>query len=103
MSRQAGSIVRGDFKAAPDIRQSGPAAGGGYVLRVRLKVKVPGTGSKALELDGPKSRTYKIKDLIGRGGRARTCDNRFWRPVLYQLSYTPVGTKRRRLSAPFQA
>ena len=26
----------------------------------------------------------------GRGGRARTYDNRFWRPVLYQLSYTPV-------------
>ena len=41
MSRQAGSSVRG--KAAPDIRQSGPAAGGGYVLRARLKVKVRGT------------------------------------------------------------
>src|SRR6266851_9826404 len=27
MSRQAGSIVSGEFKAAPDIRQSGPAAG----------------------------------------------------------------------------
>src|SRR4051812_37539205 len=44
----------------------------------------------------------------GRGGRARTCDNRFWRPVLYQLSYTPIGTKRRSepsLAAdpPFQA
>jgi hypothetical protein len=42
MSRQAGSIVRGDFKAAPDIRLSGPAAGGGYVLRVGVKVKVAG-------------------------------------------------------------
>jgi len=39
MSRQAGSVVSGDFKAAPDIRQSGPAAGGGYVLRAGLKVK----------------------------------------------------------------
>src|SRR4030081_3870352 len=28
----------------------------------------------------------------GRSGRARTCDPRFWRPVLYQLSYTPVGS-----------
>src|SRR6266851_6177122 len=26
----------------------------------------------------------------GRSGRARTCDPRFWRPVLYQLSYTPA-------------
>lgn len=25
----------------------------------------------------------------GRGSRARTCDLRFWRPPLYQLSYTP--------------
>jgi hypothetical protein len=39
MSRQAGSIVRGDFKAAPDIRLSGPTAGSGYVLRARPKVK----------------------------------------------------------------
>jgi hypothetical protein len=37
--RQAGSIVRGNSKAAPDIRQSGPAAGSGYVLRGRHKVK----------------------------------------------------------------
>src|SRR6266404_8851889 len=40
MSRQAGSVVSGDFNAAPDIRTCGPAAGGGYVLRARLKVKV---------------------------------------------------------------
>ena len=26
---------------------------------------------------------------LGRGGRDRTRDPRFWRPVLYQLSYTP--------------
>lgn len=26
----------------------------------------------------------------GRGRRTRTRDPRFWRPVLYQLSYTPV-------------
>jgi hypothetical protein len=43
MSRQAGSIVRG--KAAPEIRQSGPAAGGGYVLRRGLKVKARGNRS----------------------------------------------------------
>jgi hypothetical protein len=35
-----------------------------------------------------------INNLSGRSGRARTCDPRFWRPVLYQLSYTPTGLKR---------
>src|SRR3982074_3426914 len=42
MSRTAGSIVRGNFKAAPDIRLNGPAAGGGDLLPVGEKVKVPG-------------------------------------------------------------
>jgi hypothetical protein len=28
----------------------------------------------------------------GRGGRTRTHDRRFWRPLLYQLSYTPAPT-----------
>ena len=32
-------------------------------------------------------------DLAGRSGRARTCDPRFWRPVLYQLSYTPTDPR----------
>src|SRR5579862_4580493 len=27
--------------------------------------------------------------IPGRSGRTRTCNPRFWRPVLYQLSYTP--------------
>ena len=27
----------------------------------------------------------------GRGGGTRTPDHRFWRPMLYQLSYTPAG------------
>jgi hypothetical protein len=30
------------------------------------------------------------RDPTGRGDRDRTCDIRFWRPALYQLSYTPV-------------
>ena len=28
--------------------------------------------------------------FLGRGRRIRTRDPRFWRPVLYQLSYTPI-------------
>ena len=27
----------------------------------------------------------------GRGRRTRTLDTRFWRPLLYQLSYTPIN------------
>lgn len=54
---------------------------------------------------GPKpvgSRPLAMTRLeAGRGGRARTYDNRFWRPVLYQLSYTPtesgVAARPRRL------
>ena len=30
-----------------------------------------------------------LKDWNGRGSRVRTRDLRFWRPSLYQLSYTP--------------
>jgi hypothetical protein len=50
----SGLDCSGDFKAAPDIRQSGPAAGGGYVLRTGVKVKVRGN--------------LKIKASIGTGG-----------------------------------
>ena len=28
--------------------------------------------------------------IIGRGSKIRTHDTRFWRPMLYQLSYTPI-------------
>src|SRR5579864_247218 len=40
----------------------------------------------------------------GRGGATRTPDPRFWRPLLYQLSYTPlpVGANSiRRMRAPY--
>ena len=32
--------------------------------------------------------------FIGRGTKARTLDTRFWRPLLYQLSYTPILRRR---------
>ncbi len=38
-----------------------------------------------------KKDTYlRVLLVFGRGRRIRTRDPRFWRPVLYQLSYTPV-------------
>ena len=33
-----------------------------------------------------------IFNKSGRGRRARTLGTRFWRPLLYQLSYSPVYT-----------
>ena len=33
--------------------------------------------------------------IFGRGRRSRTLGTRFWRPLLYQLSYTPVSTFQR--------
>ena len=32
---------------------------------------------------------YTVRDDDGRGTKTRTLDTRFWRPLLYQLSYTP--------------
>jgi hypothetical protein len=59
-----------------------------------------------LRRDGPDSRLdneVDCREFDGRSGRARTYDPRFWRPVLYQLSYTPAGNLRRRRSVLFEA
>ena len=37
----------------------------------------------------PKSKAPLAGLLTYRGGRTRTCNPRFWRPVLCQLSYAP--------------
>ena len=37
---------------------------------------------------------------FGRGSRARTRDLRFWRPPLYQLSYTPIAAHPARQALP---
>jgi hypothetical protein len=57
----SGLDYSGDFKAAPDIRQSGPAAGGGYVLRAGPKVKVRGTGGFRIRSNAP----YRIGKIKG--------------------------------------
>jgi hypothetical protein len=44
-------------------------------------------------LSSAKSKAIPFSKLImenGRGGGTRTHDPRFWRPMLYQLSYTPA-------------
>ena len=42
------------------------------------------------EFHWKKPSAYANGFFLGRGRRIRTRDPRFWRPVLYQLSYTPV-------------
>ena len=38
-----------------------------------------------------KQKTAKMAAFVfGRGRKIRTLDTRFWRPMLYQLSYTPI-------------
>lgn len=53
-----------------------------------------GCSSSAVVLSCPPERAH-ARRLIqaggGRGDRARTCNNRFWRPVLFLLSYAPRG------------
>ena len=36
-----------------------------------------------------KKTVFKNRHFCGRGGGTRTPGTRFWRPLLYQLSYTP--------------
>ena len=38
-----------------------------------------------------------VREKDGRGRGVRTPDLRFWRPPLYQLSYTPMVTRRGRV------
>ena len=42
-----------------------------------------------LDINELKSLLKKLFPIDGRGGETRTHDLRFWRPSLYQLSYTP--------------
>ena len=37
-----------------------------------------------------KKSTGRNLSIFGRGTKTRTLDTRFWRPLLYQLSYTPL-------------
>ena len=43
----------------------------------------------ATTLRRPADRRFSAEPEPGRSGRTRTCNPRFWRPVLWPLSYTP--------------
>src|ERR1700680_412328 len=65
----SGLDCSGEFKAAPDIRQNGPTASGGYVLRARIKVKVPGTEGRGSVRSG-RNWTGKNQGVVWQGGGA---------------------------------
>ena len=51
------------------------------------------TGRRSNQLNYRAIEKYDIQlalDVSGRGRRNRTLGTRFWRPLLYQLSYTPI-------------
>ena len=50
------------------------------------------TGPKPVAL--PNCATPRNDGQNGRGSRNRTHGTRFWRPLLYQLSYTPIWRRR---------
>ena len=56
------------------------------------KVRVEKSGEISRNLRFSRFFSVGSKSTVkhGRGRRIRTRDPRFWRPVLYQLSYTPV-------------
>src|SRR5204863_9828650 len=64
MSRKTSSIVRGNF--APRRRsENGPAAGGGYLLRQRAKVKVWGARNRPGGINPWTGRPTNFKGLAG--------------------------------------
>src|ERR1700722_6328506 len=59
----SGLDCSGEFKAAPDIRQSGPTAGGGYLLRTPPKARAPGTEQQGIGRERPGTRSVEIDSL----------------------------------------
>src|SRR2546426_1714573 len=79
-SAQLGQItLRSSPRMSSKLRMR-PRRGAGVVVRCTLFV-LGSVGTAFAMVFIPES---------GRGGATRTPDPRFWRPLLYQLSYTPV-------------
>ncbi len=68
------------ISSAPSLSKKGK-----YAITVR---RTPGASMLCI-----KKKHRKTDASFGRGRRARTLGTRFWRPLLYQLSYTPISIK----------
>ena len=68
---------------------------GQQVSRTTINVKAEkkyGHEIHTTKVNGEKPLTVMVKGFcFGRGRRTWTLGTRFWRPLLYQLSYTPIG------------
>ena len=56
----------------------------------KCAMSVPRRQNFNMLINKPRHNALILLRNIGRGDRIRTCDPRFWRPMLYQLSYTPA-------------
>ena len=89
--------VGGDARIAPYGKCAGVRAGriilpttgrrGQHSAEAPAAKEPPKSGSV---LPRSKKTTTLLGGRFGRGRKARTLDTRFWRPLLYQLSYTPM-------------
>ena len=68
------------------------AGSGNTRRRASRWAKSPGQGSARLRDERQSARQLGLPN--GRSGGTRTPSPRFWRPVLYQLSYTPACPRR---------
>src|SRR5688500_2959939 len=78
-SNPSGAFNERFAAGVPDRRANPCGRVGTGQQRARVCAGVPGFGKK-IRVAEP-----------GRSGGTRTHDPRFWRPMLYQLSYTPAG------------
>ena len=75
-----------DFGFAMRLRSSAALT----VHRTVIHYRSPSSPLQIVSQQKEKAHEKRGLYLFGRGGRTRTRDPRFWRPVLYQLSYTPM-------------
>ena len=75
----------------------GTAFGGGGKVSGRAKGPILEGAVERSETGGVLLKTKRTSSeepvRHGRGSKFRTHGTRFWRPLLYQLSYTPIGIR----------
>ena len=69
-----------------------------YKLQINcIFIQIDTTKFVADKQKKPQTKGLRLRKHSGRGRRIRTLGTRFWRPLLYQLSYTPKKTLERRV------
>ena len=63
------------------------------IKAINPKVELCKLNSRNKKAAQPRTNGFVKRFFTGRGRRDRTLGTRFWRPMLYQLSYTPIIKK----------